>query len=387
MSQWTVMLLNGLAWLSLGMLIVAAIMAVLNAIFTGRLRLDAKPVADGPLVSVLIPVRNESDNLRNLLPALMATTFKNIEVIVLDDESTDGSHEIAFSILQNASFPAQVVNGQPWSPSLGLSGKTHACAQLAELARGEILIFCDADVLPSPDAVGLTSAHLSSPGFRDHAAGLSALPGQSCRGWRERSLIPWVMHLPLMITVPLFCSWRLPTESIQIANGQWLALYARDYIASGGHRALGATPLEDVTLARQVQRKTGRGVRPVFAASDITAAMYVDWHSMVNGFSKNLVSIGGGTPGRFLAVIMLLNIVFLFPMWGWLVQPGLAATGLLACVLLRLVTATVFKMPAWDLLRHPASLFLLDLAAWKAIKTSLRGAYEWKDRVVKWSAT
>jgi hypothetical protein len=372
--------------MSLGLLLMAAVMAILNALFAGRLRQDVA-VTNLPLVSVLVPVRNEADNLRKLLPALKASSYGNMEVIVLDDESRDGSGEIASTILRDAGFPARVVTGQPWSLGLGLSGKAHACAQLAEFARGEILIFCDADMVPSPDAVGLTASHMTSPRFGDHAAGLSALPGQTCRGWRERLLIPWIMHLPLMISVPLFCSWRLPFGTMQMANGQWIAIYARDYVASGGHRRLGATPLEDVALARLVHRVTGRGIRPVFAAGEITAAMYPDWGSMLAGFSKNLVAIGGGTPARFLFVTLMMNMVFLFPVWGWVVHPGLAAAGLSACLFTRLLTAAVFKMPARDLLMHPVSLVLLDLAAWKSIACSWRGAYEWKDRVVKWSAT
>lgn len=387
MSQVFTILIHGLAWVSLGLLLMAAAMATLNALFAGRLRQGSAAVADLPLVSVLVPVRDEADNLRKILPALKASNYGNMEVIVLDDESRDGSGEIASSILRDAGFPARVVTGQPWSPGLGLSGKAHACAQLAELARGEILLFCDADMIPSPDAVGLTAAHMTSPRFRDHAAGLSALPGQTCRGWRERLLIPWIMHLPLMVSVPLFCSWRLPFESMQMANGQWIAIDARDYVASGGHRRLGATPLEDVALARLVHRVTGRGIRPVFAASDMTAAMYGDWRAMLAGFSKNLVAIGGGTPATFLFVILMVNTVFLFPLWGWLVQAGLAAAALAACLMTRLVTAAVFEMPARDLLMHPVSLLLLDVAAWKSIACSWRGAYEWKDRVVKWSAT
>jgi hypothetical protein len=380
-------LIHGLAWMSLGFLLMAALMATLNALFAGRLRDGPVAVANPPQVSVLIPVRNEAGNLQKILPALKASSYQNMEVIVLDDESSDGSGAIASAILRDAGFPARVVTGKPWSPGIGLSGKAHACAQLAELARGEILIFCDADMLPSSDAVALTVGQMTRPGFCDHAAGVSALPGQLCRGWRERLLIPWVMHLPLMASVPLFCSWRLPVESMQMANGQWLALYACDYVASGGHRGLGATPLEDVALARLVHRATGRGIRPVFAASDMHAAMYGDWRAMLAGFSKNLVAIGGGTPGIFMVVILTVNTVFLFPVWGWFVQPGLAAAGLAACVLARLLTAKVFKMPARDLVLHLLSLILLDMAAWKSLACSWRGAYEWKDRVVKWSAT
>lgn len=376
-----------LAWMALGLLTIAAAMASLNSLFAGRLNKSFAAATNLPLVSVLIPVRNEADNLRRLLPALNASRYEKMEVIVLDDESEDGSGEIASSILQNAGFHTRVITGKSWSPELGLSGKSHACAQLADSARGEILIFCDADILPSPKAVDLTAAHMMSPGFREHAAGLSALPRQRCFGWRERLLIPWIMHLPLMVSVPLFCSWRLPLESLQMANGQWLAIYARDYAVSGGHRRLGPTPLEDVTLARLVHRVTGRGLRPVIATRDLTVTMYSDWSAMLAGFSKNLVTLGGGTPATFLAVILSINTVVSFPLWGWFVGSKIAAAGFTACLIVRLLTAVVFKMPVRDLLMHPVSLLLLDVVALEALACSRRGIYQWKGRVVKWSAT
>lgn len=387
MIQGLTSLLNGLAWISMVILVLAGAMVTLNALFAGRLRHGAKPIATGPLVSVLIPVRNEAENLPRLLPALLASSFRNFEIIVLDDESTDGSFELARSILVKANIPVRLEHGRPWSQELGLSGKAHACAQLAENAHGEILLFCDADVLPSPDAIGLTVSHMTKPEFHDHSAGLTALPHQICHGLRERLLIPWIMHLPIMASLPFFCSWRFPLESMQLANGQWLAIFARDYHASGGHRQLGATPLDDVTLARIVKKTTGRGIRPVLASSDLAVNMYKDWNSMLAGFAKNLVAIGGGNPWLFALMILLVNLVFMIPLWGWLVRPGLILPGLACCLLIRVITAKTFKMPLRDLLLHPVSLVLLDIAAWSSVLSSLRGAYEWKGRVMKWSTT
>ena len=379
--------MEGLCWFSLSVFCFATVMVVLNATFATKMGIGGASTAEKPLVSFLIPMRDEAENLRHLLPALLASTYRSMEVIILDDESQDDSAKLAASLLSAASFPVRVIQGKPWSPALGLSGKANACAQLADLANGEILIFCDADIRPSARAVEHTVNIMTQPGARDKMAGLSALPAQSCRGLRERLLIPWIMHLPLMISVPLFCSWRLPAASMQMANGQWVALFKSDYVASGGHRNLGTTPLEDVALARQVHRMTGRGLQPVLAAGDISAAMYTDWQATLAGFSKNLVAIGGGTPLIFGSLIVIVNAVFLFPIWGYFFRPELAAICLLLCAVIRLVTARTFKMPVRDLLLHPFSVALLDIAAWKSIRSSLRGSYEWKGRVVKWSPT
>ena len=115
--------------------------------------------------------------------------------------------------------------------------------------------------------------------------------------------------------------------------------------------------------------------------------MYTNWTATLAGFSKNLVAIGGGTPLVFVCLMVMVNVVFLFPLWGYLFRPELATMSLALCALSRIVTARIFKMPFRDLLLHPFSLLLLDIAAVKSLRASLRGSYEWKGRVVKWSTT
>lgn len=379
------LIIDMVCWFCVIMSCLTTLMAVLNVALAPRLNRSESSTTQKPLVSLLVPVRNEASNLRHLLPALLRSTYQSIEVIILDDGSKDHSSEIAKEILSSAPFPVRIAQGSPWSEAIQLSGKAHACAQLADLAKGEILIFCDADVRPSPRALEHTVNIMTAPRARETMAGLSALPAQSCRGLLERLMLPWIMHLPIVMSLPLFCSWRLPFKSMQMANGQWIALFKRDYFASGGHQRLGVTPLEDVALARQIQRMTGRGVQPVLAATDISVAMYSDWRATLAGFSKNLVMIGGGTPLVFGCVVLLVNVVFMFPLWGYFFRPQLALMSLVLILVSRMLTAKLFKMPLRDVLLHPLSLLLLDIAAYKSLRTSLRGCYEWKGRVIKWS--
>ncbi len=379
------LLSNIVSLISFSVIVISTIMVILNAIFATKLGSVTEYSGEKPLVSLLIPVRNEAENIPHLLTNLLASTYRPMEVIILDDESHDDSSAIANSFLSNTTIPLKIVRGVPWNDSKEISGKAHACAQLADLANGDILIFCDADVRPSPSAVRCTVDLLMQPRARELMSGLSALPAQSCQGLRERLLIPWIMHLPLMMSLPLFCSWRLPLQSMQMANGQWVAIFKRDYCKSGGHRGLGSTPLEDVELARQIHRVTGRGLQPVLSASHIRVSMYPDWRATLAGFSKNLVAIGGGTPSVFRCVIGFINFVFLFPIWGYFFRPELAFISLCLLALSRVLVAKCFMMPLRDLLLHPLSLLLLDIAAYKALRTSQSGRYEWKGRLIKWS--
>jgi len=379
------LMIDVVCWFCLLVCCITTLMVILNAVLAAKMGQSEVTTTEKPLVSFLVPVRDEAHNLRQLLPALLNSTYQPLEVIILDDGSRDHSAKIAADLMSAAPFPVRIVAGIPWSQATQLSGKAHACAQLAKVARGEILIFCDADVRPSPEAIWRTVNMMMKPGMREKMAGLSALPAQSCEGLLERLLIPWIMHLPLLMSLPLFCSWRLPFKSMQMANGQWIALFKPDYFASGGHQRLGVNPLEDVALARQILRETGRGVQPVLAATDIRVAMYSDWRATLAGFSKNLVMIGGGTPLVFGCVVVLVNLVFMFPLWSYFFRPKLALISLGLVLVSRILTAKLFKMPLRDVLLHPLSLLLFNIAAYKSLRTSLRGSYEWKGRVIKWT--
>jgi hypothetical protein len=95
--------------------------------------------------------------------------------------------------------------------------------------------------------------------------------------------------------------------------------------------------------------------------------------------------IGGGTPLVFGCVVVLVNLVFMFPLWGYFFRPKLALICFVLVLVSRILTAKLFKMPLRDVLLHPLSLLLFNIAAYKSLRTSLRGSYEWKGRVIKWT--
>ena len=357
----------------------ALFMVMLNLIFAPRLETAvAEDSAAAPRVSLLVPVRNEEENLTRNLPLLLQSDYEPLEIILLDDESTDSGRAVAERLLASSNKDARWVKGKPWTPELRVSGKSNACQQLAELASGEVLIFCDADVAISRHAVSRTVKWLQ----HSRSAGLTALPQQRFVGWRERLVLPWIMQLPIAMTVPFFWSWRSGVRSLQLANGQWLALRAQQYHAVGGHRSLGSTPLEDVALAQKFYGRGTRGIRPVLALEDVQVQMYTDWPSLLAGFAKNLVAIFGDSPLGFVCAVAFINMLFFLPLLSWLWSPALALFSLLLIALIRLFTALMFRMPLFDLLLHPLSLGLFDRVALRALQSSGSGKYVWKERVI-----
>lgn len=328
-------------------------------------------------VSVLVPARNEEENLPKLLKSLASSHFRPSEILVLDDESEDRTFSVAQTVLAQGNVPFQVIRGQPWSQSAGMTGKNHACQQLADRAKGDILVFCDADVQVSPQSLGRTIAVLQR--YRN-VSGVSGLPRQVMLGIREQLVIPWIMQLPIIFTVPLAVSWQTRFASLQIANGQWLAIRKEAYQRIGGHRALGQEVLDDVVLARKLTQMNEGSIVPVIASRDLQVTMYSSWESLLDGFSKNLVPLFGGSVFKFLILLMGINFVFLSPVWLMLIHWHLALLSFVLILFSRLLTGQVFRNPRWTALSHFQSLIYLDLLALTTIRKTLTRKLQWKGR-------
>jgi hypothetical protein len=347
--------------------------AVLNLLTAGRL--EAAPPARAPRrggISVLIPARDEAANLQALLPLLAAQGPELREVLVLDDDSSDATAQV---VRRSAEGDPRIrlITGAPLPP--GWLGKPWACVQLVWEARGQILVFCDADVRPGPGAVAATGSALEAYG----ADVLTALPRHQGGGPLVAATLAVAFHLPVAGMLPLRAAAQRPDESLTMGNGQWLAFRKESYTRSGGHAGVRNRVVEDVELARAAKR-AGLRVVAVTAVELLTVRMYQDLAGMRAGLTKNLYPLVGGSPaglaGAFAAGGMLL-----FPLaaplltpWGWL------PLGLL--LLFRLVSARLFRHDLATLVLHPvgvvAALALATGSAWH----TRRGTALWKGRAV-----
>jgi len=368
--------------LGLGLGILFLFMGVINAFTAIRMR-DARELSqvsevDLPSVSILIPARDEAENLKRLLPLLMASRSKPLEILVLDDGSSDGTAKVAREILAQGKVYFRVIEGQTWRADASLSGKNSACAQLTEYASGEVFIFCDADMRVSPEAIGRTLRLLQM-----HAcSGVTGLPRQISQGVKERLVLPWIMQLPIILSLPLAYGWKTRFSSLQMANGQWLAVRRESYFKIGGHAALGRTVLEDVTLARRLVEQGQPGILPVLASEDLSVEMYAGWEKLVDGFSKNLISLFGGDLFRFGILVMIINLVFTLPLWGLFISWRLALADAVILLICRMITARLFNDPLGNLTFHCRSLFLFDRLVFLVSRRHSRGDVSWKGRKI-----
>ena len=262
-------------------LLIFLTIAIFNIIFGPFLK-QKHELSSKPLVSVLIPARNEEKNIGGCLQSLLAQNYDHFEIRVLDDESTDRTAAIAQEYV-NQNSPIRVHSGKPLPE--GWTGKNWACHQLSQQAKGDILIFTDADNRFEPAAISYTIGWMQ----RYQLAMFSVFPQQITSSLFEKLIVP-VIDLLLYASLILWLTYHSRFSSLAAANGQWIAIQREAYEKIGGHQAVRRQIVEDVELSRLAKRNgikilTGAGTDMVYGH------MYHSAREVWDGFSKNLFGL------------------------------------------------------------------------------------------------
>lgn len=227
-----------------------------------------------PLVSIIVPARNEEASLGDCLESLLAQTGASFEVIVVDDASTDDTPQIA------ASFPAvRVVDAGPLPEKW--TGKNHAMAAGARQSKGKWLLFTDADTVHRPGSLARALAEAQQHG----AALLSYSPEQEVQGPWEKAVMPVIFAELAGAYSP--AKVNDPASPVAAANGQYLLISRAAYDAVGGHAKIAGDLLEDVGLARLVKRSGGKMFFR-YGGDAVRTRMYRSFAQLREGWTKNL---------------------------------------------------------------------------------------------------
>ena len=363
---------------------------ILTRVLRVRPRLeDIPPLLDGPLVSVIIPARNESRTIATVVSSLLASAYRNLEVIVVDDRSEDDTAscvERLASSARPATCDLRLIDGAPLPA--GWYGKPWACVQGYRAARGELLLFTDADTRHEPMLLPHAVAALQS----GRGELVTVMPHQRCVTFWERTVMPQFWTL---------LGFRFHPDAVNraqrardlIANGQFIFMKRADYEAIGTHAVVRHAVAEDLELAQAVHA-SGRRVWFGFARSLMETRMYHGLAHMVEGWSKNIY-VGGrqsfpDEPLRrallpfalvaaigFWLVPPLLMLAALAGLWpGWL---GPALLGTVLSGLFWTVIAASMRIPAWYGLLYPVGA---AMALVIVLRSTWRGGrrIEWKGR-------
>lgn len=364
-----------------------------------------------PIVSIIVPARNEEANLATCLESLIAQTGIAYEIIVVDDDSTDRTAEIARSFCVGADAlvrprPASTSPDDRIAPHLTVipagplpdnwTGKNNAMSAGAKIANknAKWLLFTDADTVHAPGSLARAVAEAEQHG----AALLSYSPAQEVHGFWEKAVMP-VIFAELATTYPPQAV-NDPTSPIAAANGQYLMISREAYDAVGGHTTIAADLLEDVALARLVKR-SGRKIFFRYGGDAVRTRMYRNFAQLREGWAKNLallfpkpVDLADRRLGEFV-VLLIVPLMFvrgtywnmfssgLHPAWFKWYVPAMEGFTLVAFVLcaadfLRRMRRAHF--PTWSIVWAFFGLPIFAYLLRKSARAYEKSRFDWKDR-------
>jgi glycosyltransferase involved in cell wall biosynthesis len=341
--------------------------------------------ADPPLVSAILPAKDEESYISDCLASVRAQTYPNLEILVVDDRSADRTGEIA---RQHAARDPRVRVLTIEELPAGWTGKTHALHRAVAEAAGEWLWFLDADTLHSPDGLSILMEYARAEG----AALASLLPELRCETFWERVVQP-LGGIVLMQSFPLHIVHR-DESPLAFANGQYLLIQRQAYGDAGGHEAVKDRFVEDIALAFRVKRK-GYRIRVALIRGIVTCRMYASLKQLVRGWSRILYDALDRRAGR-LGLRLLDVLVFCqtghVALVGSLVLLGFGfdrgfSLGLLGLSLVHhALMFVVFRMiyrTSVPRSRHatwyPLGNVIVDVILLRAIRMCLTGRVTWRD--------
>ncbi|HIW97372.1 MAG TPA: glycosyltransferase [Candidatus Tidjanibacter gallistercoris] len=363
-----------LAWIAAATVAVRLAVAFVNAVshpYPGRMRRRNVVAPRTYSISVLIPARDEAENIGALLTDLAASDDGICEIIVYDDQSSDGTADVVRRFAMKDSRIRTIAGGD--IPA-GWLGKNNACHRLARAARGDVLLFLDADVRVAPGAAAETAAYLRDNGL----SLLSLFPQQLMPTVGTRLAVP-LMNWILLGLLPLPAVRLSRHPSLSAANGQFMMFDAGAYRAMLPHAVHRMAAAEDIAIARDFKR-AGLPTAVLLGDRSVQCTMYRTLREAVNGFSKNIFQFFGGSGTVCLLFVAITTAAPFLALAGG-PAPGIAWA---ACaVLLRVfVSAASRQSVAWNILLMIPQQFIL----WKITITAFvrrhRRDLRWKGRNV-----
>lgn len=319
-----------------------------------RWRLQPRAVESDVRVSVCVPARNEAANIGACLASLAAQTHKNLEILVVDDHSSDATPQL---IQHWADQDARIVPLQAPALPEGWGGKCHALHHAVTQSTGEILLFVDADTIQHPWAVATVAAQMAELDV------LVVLGGQRLGSLWEQWINPFFWGFVFQFVDPVAATDPKRPDGL-MGNGQFAAFRRGPYLAAGGHAGVRDVIIEDVALARAVKRQGARCALWV-GPQLTTTRMYRRLSEIWDGFSKNTAVIRPDHRGLDTALSLFAwLLMFHAECWPYVILLGSSDQTLqiLAALQLMFLVATrrrLYRVMGLDAEGQPLSTSLL----------------------------
>lgn len=334
-------------------------------------RLAPRALQRQPLVSIIVPARDEERSIERAVRGFLLQTYPQLEVIVVNDRSVDRTAAILAAIADPRLI---VVTGE--EPPEGWLGKPWALHQGSLRARGEILLFVDADVIYHPEAVAAAVTR-----FEDReVAMLALLPHLEVHGFWESVVMPNLAVFAFTF-LPMWLTNRTRIALIAVGGGPGNLVRREAYDAAGGHESLKDAVVDDVALARLIRRK-GMRTEVARASHLVSVRMYHGLGEIIRGFTKNAFAVFGRS---YLVAAFFFAMAVVFHLLPY----ALAVTGdpyaIATVVLISLTRVILFRVIGYSLINalfaHPLMIatwcYILARSIWF---TGIRRQLEWRGR-------
>jgi chlorobactene glucosyltransferase len=335
-----------------------------------------------PLISVLIPARDEEKNIRTCLESLQKQDYPNYEILVLDDNSTDNTAAIVKELAANDNR-IRLYFGEPLPDDW--AGKPFACYQLAQKAKGDWLLFVDADTTHEPHML----RSILALAMELKTSLLSGFPRQLASSFPQKVVIP-VFYFLLLGWIPLWLLHRSKKPKPSMAIGQFFFFAKEDYWRIGGHKAVKSKIIEDIWMGMEVSRHGGRHVA-VDLSPVVATNMYDDMGATWRGLGKSIYSIAAMAPLGLAALVLLAYYLYIVPFfWLWngffmgsepLLWRGIVVLQIVITLFMRWLVDNRFHEPGISIYFHPIGLLFYLANVLYAMGRWLVGAgVTWKER-------
>lgn len=326
-----------------------------------------------PSVSILIPVRNEEENIAKCIESCLKQNYENYEIIICDDQSEDNTKKKISNYLKNPTI--KLIEGKKLEE--GWIGKSWACHQLSQKAKGDLLLFIDADVTIEPETLNSSISLME----KKEVDLLSFFPLQIMNSIGEWLTIP-IFEWMVFTFIPLNLIYKIKSPKLSLAIGQFILIKRKTYENIEGHKKVSLKKAEDAAMAREVKKINGT-VMLAKSKKMIKCKMYDGLLNSFNGLSRSFYDGANMKPLTYISSLSIIIILFLIiPIYILLINP-LYIISYIPLFIQRILTAILSGQNVIkNILLMPLHMIILVLIAMNSINISLRKKVTWKGRKI-----
>ena len=336
---------------------------------------------ENEIVSILIPARNEYHNLRRCLDSLINQDYSNIEILVLNDRSTDQTATLVEEY-QSKDKRVQLLQGQDLPD--GWIGKHWACHQLSEAAKGTIILFMDADTVLSSSIVSKAVLGMNE----QNSDLVSLVPGRKANCLIEKLMFPLIDWM-ILCWLPVKLAYSSKSPYLSANFGQFMMFRKEAYVAIGGHSYLRNNLLDDFELGREIKRN-GLKWNLYDGSKDITTRMYSRSREAFTGLSRSIFPVFDYRISAFILAVAILSSLAILPQL-YIINSTLDGDSNQLLVFLSyfsmimlslswLVTCIKFNHNLLIVLIYPIIIIIMLSIGIHSVFTNMTGTTLWKER-------